>query len=177
VRIPIVHKSVVALLALSMLPACPLVEVEVEVPEVCITYDDIEVTGATPEIHESFVVDDLGELPALTEHAEGLAFRRAEAIAVSGIDNFDFVESARIRIAPGREPTVPSLTLYACDGDCVTRADALALGDDEQADVLDYLRGDAITLELELAGEPPPVAWTMSVVVCFEGRVRYAVGE
>src|SRR5690606_4491113 len=47
--------------------------------------------------------------------------------------------------------------------------------DEEQHDVLSYLRGDAITLDLALDGALPQVEWTMSVVVCFEGRARYAV--
>lgn len=171
------HKPVLALIALSMLPACPLLEAQVEVPEVCITYDDIAVLAAATEVHEQIVVDDLSEIHELVEHAEDLTFKRAEAIAVTGVNDFSFVTSARIAIAPGRgDAAVAPLTLYQCDGDCVSRADTLALSDDEQHDVLDYLGGDAITLDLDITGDLPQVQWTMSVVVCFEGTARYTVG-
>lgn len=164
-----------ALVALSLVPGCPLLEAEVDVPEVCITYDEIHV-GAGVEVAERIVIDDLSELDELVTHAEELAFVRAEAIATSGIADFGFVEQARIAISPGAgDSAVPPLTLYACDGDCVSRADSLGLSAEEQHDVLDYLRGDAITLDLELAGELPQVAWTMSVVVCFAGTARYEV--
>lgn len=166
---------VLALATLSLVPGCPLLEAEIEVPEVCITYDELEVL-AVPEIHQRIVVDDLAEIQDLIEHAETLRFRRAEAIAVSGIDGFDFVDTARIAIAPGADDaSIQPLTLYACDGDCVSHAESLALSDDEQLDVLGYLRGDAITLDLDLTGELPPVRWTMSVVVCFEATARFQV--
>jgi hypothetical protein len=143
---------------------------------VCITHDELHVGAADAEVRQRIVVDDLSELHQLVEHAEELRFRRAEAIAVSGVDSFDFVERARIAISPGRgDASVAPLTLYACDGDCVSSADALALSDDEEHDVLAYLQGDAITLELAIDGALPQVAWTMSVVVCFEGRARFAV--
>jgi hypothetical protein len=170
-----VTKLVLALAGLSLLPACPLLELEIEVPEVCITYDEIDVLAAT-EVHERIVVDDLSELHELTARAEHLRFRRAEAIAVSGVDGFDFVETARIAISPGAgDSAVQPRLLYACDGDCVSSADALALSDDEQHDVLEYLRGDAVTLDLDITGDLPQTHWTMSVVVCFEGTARYTV--
>jgi hypothetical protein len=172
-----VTKPVLALIALSLLPACPLLEAQVDVPEVCITYDDIEVLAAATEVDQQIVVDDLGEIHELVEHAEDLTFKRAEAIAVSGVGDFSFVDSARIAIAPGRgDGAVTPLTLYQCDGDCVSSADALVLSDDERHDVLDYLRGDAITLDLAITGDLPQVTWTMSVVVCFAGSARYSVG-
>ena len=41
--------------------------------------------------------------------------------------------------------------------------------------MLDYLRGDAVTLDLDITGTLPQTRWTMSVVVCFEGTARYSV--
>jgi hypothetical protein len=170
-----VNKSLLVIAGLSLLPGCPLLEAEVQVQEVCITYDDIDALPAT-DVHQQIVIDDMSEIHELTDHAEDLRFRRAEVIATSGIDNFDFVDTARIAISPGAgESPVAPLTLYRCDGDCVSHADSLALTADEEHDVLDYLRGDAITLHLDVTGTPPPVAWTMSVVVCFEGRARFEV--
>jgi hypothetical protein len=166
---------VLALAGLSLLPGCPLLEAEVDIPEVCITYDDIDVLAAS-EVHERIVVDDLAELHELTARAENLRFRRAEVIAVAGVDGFDFVDTARIAISPGAgDSAVAPLTLYQCDGDCVSSADGLTLSDDAQHDVLDYLRGDAVTLDLDITGNLPQTKWTMSVVVCFEGTARYSV--
>lgn len=172
-RQPPVNKLVLSLVALSLVPGCPLLEAEVDVPEVCITHDGVHV-GAAAEVHERIVVDDLSGLHELAERAEELTFARAEVIATSGIAELGFVETARIAISPGAgDSTVPPLTLHACDGDCVSRADSLDLSAEEQHDVLAYLRGDAITLDLDLTGDLPQVAWTLSVVVCFEGTARY----
>lgn len=169
------NKPVLALVALSMLPACPLLDdVEVEVPEVCITYPSIDVEPAT-EVHTRVVSDDHGGIRDLLRDFEGVRFRRAAAYAVSGVDNFDFVQTARIGIAPGADPTAPALTLYECDGNCVSTADSLALSDGEELEVRHVLAGETIALEIDLTGYLPQVAWTMDVEVCFEGN--FTVGD
>jgi len=169
---------------LSLLSACPLLDVDVDVPEVCVTFRELAVEGGPVEggpvepgpqtIHQSFAVDDLSQFHAITDLDAQVAFVRGELMARSGITDFGFVQAARIAIRSGDDgSTLPPLTLYQCDGDCAAAGGTLAMQPDVQHDALVYLEGDSLIVDVDLTGELPQQDWTMSVDVCFAASVHY----
>ena len=162
--------------AALLLTGCPLLDVEVDVPEVCVTYADLPVEAADRDgavtIHRSFAVDDLSLVHRLTDLDAELAFVGAALIARTGIAGFAFVDAARISISSGGSE-LPPLVLYQCAGDCVPADGALDMTAASEHDALAYLRGDGLIIDLELTGRLPTVAWTMTVDVCFAGRAGY----
>ena len=171
-------KPTLLLAGLSALTACPLLDVEVEVPEVCLAYADLQVDGVpgdpAPSTHHSFSIDDLSGFHPITDLDADVAFLRAEVLARSGIADFGFVGAVRITIQSGDDSsTLPPLVLYQCDGDCATGGGALDLPAAAEHDVLDYLRGESLIVDLELSGPAPRDDWSMSISVCFAARARY----
>lgn len=162
--------------AALFLTACPLLDVEVEVPEVCVGYRDLPIEGVpsspTTTVHKSFGVDDLSGFHQITDLDAEASFARAAIVAKSGITDFGFVEAATISIrSPDSE--LPPLVLYTCDGDCVPANGALDMTAAAQHDVLAYLRGDSLVVEVELRGALPEQAWSTDIDVCFSARARY----
>src|SRR5436190_169684 len=99
-------KLVSPALAVSLLAwqtGCPLLDVEAEVPEVCLTYPGIEVDGALAATHvdRSFTFDDLSRLHDLADLDAGISFTRAEVRVTSGVDSLGFVEQFRATVASG----------------------------------------------------------------------------
>lgn len=163
--------------ALTQLGGCPLLDVEVEVPEVCVGYHDLPVDGVatdgvTTTLHERFAVDDLDALHQVTDLDADVGFVRAALLARAGITDFGFVDAARIAITSD-DPALPPLVLYQCDGDCVPADGALDMLAAAQHDALDYLRGSSLVVDIELTGRIPREAWAMDVDICFTARARY----
>lgn len=165
-------------LALVALPGCPLLDAEVEVPEVCITYADVRVPGVTDDsqIQSSFLIEDLSAIEELADLDASLEFVRGEARITSGLDGFSFVEGARLTIASGDpESTLPTLSLYECTGDCLAAGTTLALPGGQQNAVLDYVKSGSLAIGIDLAGPPPATDWVMEVDICLKGRAGYSL--
>lgn len=158
--------------ALVLLAGCPLLDVEVEIGEVCMTYRDIEI-DATAAASASFTFDDLAPIHELLEYDAELRLVRAELRPTSGITDFRFIESARVTLLATE--TLPELAAYDCDGDCVSDGGVLAVPAAVQQDVVGYLRGDSVAVTIDLAGAPPVDRFTMDVDVCLRGHVRETV--
>src|SRR5687767_14094865 len=95
--------KIIALASLLALSGCPFLEIEAEVSEVCVTYDNVQIDGVDPGallVQTSFTADDLGELASLVEQDADLRFTRAEIRAVDG-SSLGFVRTARVAIASG----------------------------------------------------------------------------
>lgn len=163
---------------LAMLPGCPLLTIEAEVEEVCLTYPNLEVTNPTAQgsIRQSFVFDDLSALHELAEQDASLEFVRAEVRATSGVTSFAFIHAVHIVVASG-DPgtTLPPLTMYDCDGDCVPEGNALTIPAAAGNNAIEYLRGDSVLIDLDFEGEIPAGTWTMDVDVCMKARASYTV--
>ncbi len=133
--------------------------------------------AASPDassIDQSFTVDDLGEVQSLSAIVSNLTFVRAEAHATSGIDNFDFVDAAHITVASDvPSPPLPALDVYDCDGDCVPDGSTLTVPSNVQQSAIDYVESGSVLVDVSLVGQPPTVAWTMNVDVCFSGQLSY----
>jgi hypothetical protein len=161
---------------LGMLPGCPLLDIQADAQEICLTYPNVQVppsTGLTA-LNQSFVFDDLSAIHDLAKLDANLSFVRAEARATSGIDSFAFVHAAHIVLSSGDPAsTLPPLTMYDCDGDCAPDGNRLDLPAALVNDAIAYLRTDSIVVDLEFAGEVPTVAWTMDVDVCVNAKAGY----
>jgi hypothetical protein len=158
----------IALLGLVVpLAGCPLLDVQVEVGEIRLTHRDVVVDGAGP-LSTSFVFDDLSGIHEITDRDTELELVRAELRPTSGPVDFAFVEAATVTLA---SDTLPELVAYDCAGDCVTGDGTLEIRAAVQRDVVDYLRGDSVTVAIDLAGETT-ASWTMDVDIYVRGRVH-----
>ncbi|HET7503531.1 MAG TPA: hypothetical protein VFK02_21060 [Kofleriaceae bacterium] len=161
-----------------MLPGCPLLEVQADVPEVCLTYPNIHVPAAPglTSLDRSFVFDDLSAVQDLADLEADLQFVRAEVRATSGIDGFGFVEAAHIVISSGDPAsTLPALTMYDCDGDCAPDGNRLELPAGLANNAIDYLRTNSIVIDVDFQGQVPTVPWTMDVDVCMKAKAGYTI--
>lgn len=176
-------KNSLLLSLLLLQPACTLLDLEVDAPEVCVFYPQLEIDGLDTHgmpattIERSFTVDDLDPIHQITDHDAELSFVRATLVALDGVDDFSFIDAARIGItAVDGDGTLPPLDLYACEGACVTDDDTLDMAGTTDRDLIAYLRHDSIDIALSLTGQPPAHDWTLSVDVCFQARARYTYG-
>lgn len=164
--------------SLTLLPGCPLLKIEAEVEEVCLSYPNLEVTNpiAQSSIQQSFVFDDLSAIHDLAEQDANLQFVRATVRATSGISDFSFVRAVRLVVSSGDpSSSLPSLTMYDCDGDCVPEGDELAIPASVGTNAIEYLRGDSVLIDLDFEGEIPAGTWTMDVDVCMKAKAAYTV--
>jgi hypothetical protein len=170
--------SALAASLLALQAGCPLVQVEAEVPEVCITYPDIEVDGslASSNVNESFTFDDLARLHDLADLDAGISFTRAEVRVTSGVDSLAFVEQFRATVASGDpDSTLPTLVLFDCDGNCATAGATLSVPAKLVEDALAYVKTDSIVLDVSFAGQIPQTKFKLDVDVCMKGHASYTV--
>jgi hypothetical protein len=163
---------VASLLALA---GCPFLEVEAEVSEVCVTYANVQIDGATGElVQTSFTANDLGELSSLVEHDADLRFNRAEIRAIGGA-SLGFVTTARVAIASGNpDSSLPMMPIVECDGDCLPEGATLAIPAQVRESAVAYLQTGSLVVDLELRGQLPATTWSADIDVCMTGKVGYA---
>jgi hypothetical protein len=169
-------RSAALLTGLAMLPGCPLVDVEADVPEVCLTYPHLQVeTPAQSSISESFVFDDLSAVHDVVKQDATLEFVRAEIRVTSGLENLAFVDSASVTVSsndPGT--TLPKMTMYECKDDCADgKVIMLTAGDAHNA--IAYLQSNSLKIDLEFKGQIPAASWIMDIDVCLKGSASKAV--
>lgn len=160
-----------------LLPGCPLADIQADVPEVCLTYPNLQVTtDAATSVTQSFVFDDLSAVHDLAKQSANLQFVRAEVHLTSGVENLSFIDAVHVVVSsedPGA--TLPPLTIYDCDGDCVPTGDTLEIPAAVANNAIDYLRANAIKIDLSFQGQIPAASWTMDVDVCMRGSAGYTV--
>jgi hypothetical protein len=163
-------------IGLGTLPGCPLLDVQADAQEVCLTYPNLVIPAAGGEhaLTQSFVFDDLSSVHDLTKLDANLAFVRAEVRATSGITEFSFVEAAHLVVSSGDPAsTLPPLTMYDCDGDCAPDGNRLEIPAAVAANAIDYLRSNSVKIDLTFQGTVPDTEWTMDVDVCMKARAHY----
>jgi len=163
---------------LLALPGCPLLDVQVDAEEVCLSYPNLEIpaaAGGMTSLDQSFSFDDLSAVHDIVKLDANLEFVRAEVTATSGITNFDFIHSVKIVVASG-DPgtTLAPMTMYDCNGDCVPDGNKLEIPAAEGNDAIAYLRSSSIKIDLQFEGDVPAVKWTMDVNVCIKARAGYS---
>lgn len=173
------RSAIVLGIGLFALPGCPVLDLEVEAQEVCLTYPNFQVPAAPSgqtSIHQSFVFDDLSAVKEIADLDANVEFVRAEVRATSGITSFDFIQSVRIAVSSGDpDSNLPTMTMYNCDGDCAPDGDRLEIPAAVGADAITYLRSDSIQIDVDFEGQVPTTAWTMDINVCLKGRAGYTV--
>ena len=163
-------------LALVMLPGCPLLDVDTEVAETCATYHDVQVAAvpiARSSLTQSFTLDQLQTLQQLASLDATLTFTHADVHATSGITDFSFVTDVSLAIASGDpSSTLPTATVFDCNN-CGTADPTLDVASNTVIDAKDYVTSGSLIVTVDLAGQPPAIAWTMDVDVCMTGNVSY----
>jgi hypothetical protein len=167
-----------SLLVTVILPlaGCPLLAIEAEVGEVCVTYKDIEIEGVPTgdRVQHSFSTDDLGQLKELADQDAELAFTRVVVRAHgSGVPS---VSSAHVTVASGDpESALPTMPIVECDGDCVSDGYTIDIPAGIQQSALEYVQAGSLVVDLDLRGQLPIEAWTADVDVCMTGKFSYVL--
>jgi hypothetical protein len=171
------YRSAALFFGLVMLPGCPLLDVQADVPEVCLTYPNLQVqTPAVSSATQSFVFDDLSAVHDLANQDVSLEFVRAAIRVTSGLEDLAFIDAVHIVVASNDpDTTLPPLTIYNCDGDCAPDGNTLELPAALAHNAVDYLRSNSIKIDLEFHGEIPAASWTMDVDVCMKGSAGFTV--
>jgi hypothetical protein len=172
-------KSVLAFgFGLVLLPGCPLVDIEADVPEVCLSYPNLQIPAqkGLTSLKQSFAFDDLSKVHDLAQLDAKLEFVRAEVRVTGGVESLAFIEAVHIVVSSG-DPgtTLPPMTMYDCDGNCVPDGAKLEVPAALGNDAIDYLRSDSIIIDLDFRGQIPPTDWTMDVDVCMKARAGYTL--
>lgn len=171
------RSAVVFGIGLLALPGCPLLDVEVDAEEVCLSYPNFQVpavAGGQKKINQTFVFDDLSAVKDLTDLDANVEFVRAEVRATSGITNFDFIHAVHIVVSGGTaDASLPPMTMYDCNGDCVPEGDRLEIPAAVGNDAIKYLRADSIQIDVAFEGDVPAVEWTADLDVCLKARAGY----
>ena len=168
------HLGLLALV--TLVPACPLLDVEVEAPEVCLTYPNLMVTGVggATSLDQSFTLDDLDSIHQLTELDASVHFVRAQ-VRARGVADLGFVETTKLTVASDDpDSTLPTLTVYDCEG-CESDAAVLDVPARDQGDALAYVKGDSVVIGVAFTGEMPANDWAMDVDVCFSASAHYTL--
>lgn len=166
-------------IGLAMLPGCPLLDVQADAGEVCLTYPNLRIpaAGGQTEAQQSFSFDDLSQIHKITDKLDAnVQLVRAEIRATSGISDFSFVQAAHLTVSSGdASSSLPPLEIYNCDGDCAPDGDTLELPASKAEDVIAYLKGNSIKIDLGFKGNLPTTEWTMDVDVCMKAKGSYTV--
>jgi hypothetical protein len=156
---------------------CPLLDVQIEAPEVCLHDAGLEVPAGDGggRASVSFTFDELSALDALQSVDGDVELRHVALHATSGVHDFAFLTSARASIATGdAASSVPPVTVVDCSGDACDREGATVTVDAVSAvNVIPYLRGDSLAITLDVAGDLPTASWTADVDVCLQATVEY----
>jgi hypothetical protein len=159
---------------------CPLIEIEAEVQEVCLTYADLSIPGSdgTGTVVHDFVFDDLVSIDEIEQLDGNVEFVHVKLRAKSGVSDFGFLDAAHVTVTSGdAASTLPALTVVDCSGDgCPTEGSEITLLSSEPGDALAYLRSGSVAVSLEVTGDLPTSAWTVDVDVCVKGKVRFTQG-
>ena len=156
------------------LAGCPLLQIEAEVSEVCVTYANVEIEGvAGDRVQHSFTATDLGALQEFVDQDAELSFTR---VAIRSGSAFGRVDAASVTVASGDpEATLPTLAIVECAGDCVPDGATLDIPAAVQHSAVEYVKTGSLVVEMDLRGQLPAEAWTADVDVCMTGRFSYTV--
>lgn len=166
------------LAGLVVLPACPLLEVQGEVQEVCLTYRGVTIPGipvGQTSVSQSFTLDQLQGAKELADADATLTFTHAEVRATAGVSDFSFVQKAELSIASGDpDSTLPTLSIFDCEG-CATTSTTLDVDNPSTTEVQDYIKTGSVVVTIDLQGNAPATDWTADVDVCMTGTISYTV--
>ena len=169
------------LLLATCAPLCacgPIFFAQVEEPELCKTVSAaFSAAAAAVRSGESVSVelDVRSELDAFqradTSTQLRLLYVRFEALR--GIQDFDFVDTAVIKVVGTTTPecNLPALVSYQRDPAASPQSNLTFPGPD-LLDLAGCLSAEKVTLETDFGGSLPTNDWSMSVKACLSGKAR-----
>lgn len=163
-----------ALLTLALLlplGGCPLLQLEAEVPEVCISRAGVTVPGSLAQLQTrvKIALDDVDGLDQL-KGGDELRFLTFSARPQGGGDELTGIQAATVTLVAS-DATLPPMEIFACAGDCTTADGALALDASTDANIAAYLRAAGAAAEVELRGSLPVRDFAVDVSACLSGEV------
>lgn len=172
-------KSPTALLAFALLlplGGCPLLQIEAEVPQVCIARTGVTVPGSLGELLTMVKIglDDAGGLDEL-RGGDALRFVSFAATPQGGGQELAGVQSARITLLASADSGLPPVQLFACADSCTGEDGALTLTSSSDANIAAYLRDREVAVELELRGSLPLQDFKVDLDACLSGEVRRSI--
>lgn len=157
---------------LACLTGCPLLDVQAQVDDLCVTQTDITIAGAPIAISgamtQDFSFDNIDALSKLKSVDGDVQFARATIVPSGGATDLSFIDSAHLTIAADAQPAIDA---FDCDGDCFDASDELNLNAMAKQNVLEYLKAKTLSGSVTLAGTLPTADWKVDVTVCLKGNV------
>jgi hypothetical protein len=164
------------LLAVAVLPACTVLQVDAEVRETCATYHDVLVFAPIPgtAMSQTFTVQNVDAVQQLADLDAHVEFTRGTVTATSGITDFSFVQDASVGLASGDPSSqLPAVTVFACQG-CGVPGPELDVTSATTVDAKAYVGASSLVVSIDLSGQLPPTDWTMDVDVCLTAHASYS---
>jgi hypothetical protein len=160
-----------ALALLLPLGGCPLLQIEAELPEVCIARTGVTVPGALGQL-ETKVKVQLDELEGFDELEAGdeLHFISFAAHPQSGGQELAGIRSAKVTLLTG-DAGLPPVQIFSCEGDCVAADGTLSLDAASEANIAAYLTAPGAAVEVELHGSLPLLDFKVDLNACLSGEV------
>jgi len=161
----------------TLVPACPLLSVQADVQEVCLTYRGVSIPGVPGggSISQSFNFDELQGAKGLADAGAQLTFTHAEVRATGGVPSFSFVQHAELSIASGDpNSTLPTLSIFNCDG-CGNATTTLDVANATSSPAQDYMKTGSLVVTIDFTGTLPATDWTADVDICMTGTIDYTV--
>lgn len=167
------HNPLLVVGLTSAFVACgPLVQAELEAPEICPELARREIAGAPLPIDGTFVQQNQWSLPAdfasqrmISEPSVSLL---SVELAAEGIDRLDFVREVRVRTR--LQPGGPLVELPPAERVTPNR---MRIALESPVDVSETLREGPIPFETEVTGTLPEQPWTAVVAACFRASGHY----
>jgi hypothetical protein len=169
----------IIILAVPLLSACTLLQLEAEIPMACVTRNGVAVDGSPGRSAAAFSIAlaDLGAAKDLLQAGDELYFTHFQARPAPQSDALSFIDRAEISLGPAApDATMPPLQVFACDGACGSGDGALDIVGDGHDNAIVYLRAPMATVTAALTGKLPAHAWTLDVEVCLAGRIPRTLG-
>jgi len=165
----------IAPVALVVLAGCPLISVEAEIPDACLTYAEVEIGGVPHGVAFTFTktLDEVPLIDGFVSFDAAITEARATLRARSGVSDLHFVDGLVVTIDNGeRAPFV----LVACEhGSCASPTRESAIAIDTPADLIDYLTTGPAEIKIEMTGALPTETWVADIEICLSGSARLTV--
>lgn len=175
--------AVPVILAATMLAAassCAVVQLDVEMSEVCVSVDVIAIPGSaesaplaieysldiSPHLHE--LRDSLDE-QGVTSRLELIYFAAHIYPGPTAPPDFGFVDALTVSLPA--EADMPEVTLIDCTT-CASTSRTIEL-DLPHIDMLAVTEREVVIVDVSLEGRLPAKPWAMSAELCFRAAVEY----
>lgn len=165
--------ALVACALLLPLGGCPLLQIEADVPEVCVSRTDVAVPGALGQLQTAVKVQlsSIQGLDELTEDDE-LRFISFSAHPQDGGQELAGIQSAKVILTASEASGLPPIQIFSCAGDCTDASGALTVKSSTDANIADYLRDAEAAAELQLNGSLPLRDFKVDINACLSGELK-----